>query len=349
MVITMTKKNIHIATIILITVLTTTYMHYAKTLTSSPHVYFGELYYLPLFLAATRFGLKGALLTYLLISAAYITLVWGGQPVDFPWGADRALHLIFTGLFAVVSGKMAERDGIKRRQIEQERYFAGIGQASTIIVHDLKNPLISIQGFARRIQAGKGDITKAAETILASANTMQRIVNDVLEFAKPLRMDFHNEDIRETIRRACETCRTKAAESGVTLTDVHPPEPVNSAIDSFQLSRALVNLIDNSVDASPRGGIVTVSAVCEKNKLTITIKDNGIGMDSETLDSIFELTYTTKNEGTGFGVPISKKIIDAHSGEIRVKSQKGIGTEVTIELPIKKTTKPVPFIQREHS
>ena len=61
-------------------------------------------------------------------------------------------------------------------------------------------------------------------------------------------------------------------------------------------------------------------------------------MDSETLDNLFELTYTTKNEGTGFGLPISKKIIDAHHGMIRVKSQEGIGTDVIIELPIKKMT-----------
>lgn len=111
----------------------------------------------------------------------------------------------------------------------------------------------------------------------------------------------------------------------------------------------MVNLIDNSVDASPRGGHVTVTAVSGKNKLTITIKDHGIGMDSETLDNLFELTYTTKNEGTGFGVPISKKIIDAHHGVIRVKSQKGIGTEVIIELPIKKMTKPEPIAERELS
>ena len=251
-------------------------------------------------------------------------------------------------MFAVVSGKLVERDRNKSRQIEQERYFAGIGQASTVIVHDLKNPLISIQGFARRIQEGKGDISQAAQTIIASANTMQRIVNDVLEFAKPLRMDFHNEDIRAIIRRACESCRTKAAENGITLAEVLPAEPVISATDSFQLARALVNLIDNSVDASSRGGHVTVTAVSAKNKLIITIKDHGIGMDSETLDNLFELTYTTKNEGTGFGVPISKKIIDAHHGMIRVKSQKGIGTEVIIELPIKKMTNPEPITEKCH-
>ena len=349
MVITMIKKYVHIATIILITALTTAYLHYAKNLTSSPHVYFGELYYLPLLLGAARFGLKGALLTYLLISVAYITLVWGDQTASFPWGADRTFHLVFTGLFAVVSGKLVERDRKKNKHIEQERYFAGIGQASTVIVHDLKNPLISIQGFARRIQEGKGDIPQAAQTIIASANTMQRIVNDVLEFAKPLRMDFHFEDIRTIIRRACESCRTKAVENGITLAEELPVEPVTSSIDSFQLERALVNLIDNSVDASPRGGHVTVTAVSDKNKLTITIKDHGIGMDSETLDNLFELTYTTKNEGTGFGVPISKKIIDAHDGMIRVKSQKGIGTKVIIELPIKKMTKPEPITERELS
>lgn len=335
----MIKKYVHIATIILITVLTTTYLHYANDLTSSSYVYFGELYYLPLLLGAARFGLTGTLLTYLLVSAAYLSLVWGGQTAGFPWGADRVLHLVFTGLFAVVSGKLVERDRKKSRQIEQDRYFAGIGQASTVIVHDLKNPLISIQGFARRIRDGKGDIPQAAETIIAAADTMQRIVNDVLEFAKPLRMDFQNEDVRVIIGRACGSCRIKAVENGIALVEELPSEPLDSPVDGFQLERALVNLIDNAVDASLCGGRVAVSAVNGKNKLTITIKDHGIGMDRETLDNLFALTYTTKNEGTGFGVPISKKIIEAHHGVIRVNSQKGSGTEVVIEVPIKKTVK----------
>lgn len=335
----MIKKYVHIATIILITVLTTTYLHYAKTLASSPHVYFGELYYLPLLVGAARFGLKGALLTYLLISAAYVTLVWGDQTANFPWGADRVLHLAFTGLFAVVAGKLVDRDRKKSRQIGQERYFAGIGQASTVIVHDLKNPLISIQGFARRIQEGKGDIPQAAQTIAESANTMQRIVNDVLEFARPARMDFHNEDIRVTIRRASELCKTKAAGNGITLVEDLPSEPVITKVDSFQFERALVNLIDNSVDASPRGGRVDLTAIRARNTLTISIKDHGSGMDRETLDNLFTLTYTTKHEGTGFGVPISKKIIDAHGGMIRVHSQKGVGTEVIIDVPVKRISK----------
>lgn len=339
MVLTMIKKYVHVATIILITVLTTTYLHYANDLTPSRHIYFGELYYLPLLLGAARFGLKGALFAYLLVSAAYLSLVGGGQAAGFPWGADLILHLVFTGLFAAVSGQLVERDRNKNRRIEQERYFAGIGQASTVIVHDLKNPLISIQGFARRIRDGKGDIPLAADTICAAADTMQRIVNDVLEFAKPLRLDFQNEDIRAIIGRACGSCRTKAVGNGITLKEELPAKPVVSALDSFQIERALVNLIDNAVDASPRGGQVTVTAVNGKNKLTITIKDHGVGMDSETLANLFALTYTTKNEGTGFGLPISKKIIDAHHGVIRVNSLKGAGTEVVIEVPVKKTLK----------
>ena len=290
-----------------------------------------ELYYLPLILGVLRFDVKGALATYLFVSAAYVVGAWA---TALPKPAGCMLHLVFSGLVVLQTAILVNRLKKRHRQTEQERYFSGIGQVATVIVHDLKNPLISIMGFARRIQEGKGDTSLAALTITKSAQDMQRIVNDVLEFARPVRLDPKHEDLRQSIQRACETCWTKAEERGIKLIVKLPPEPVLSDIDRYQLERALVNLIDNSVDASCHGGEVIVAAIRGKNKISITIKDHGEGMEQETLDNLFTLTYTTKSEGTGFGVPISKKIIEAHGGTIRVSSKKHSGTEVFIGLPL---------------
>lgn len=330
----MKKQYSHIAVIVISTALILC-LHLLSMRWFSNHIVLNELFYIPLILGVLRFSPKGALATYLFVSAAYTPLFFGGWANSVPQLVDRSLHVVLSGLVAIFAGQLVTRERKRHRQAVQERYFSGIGQAATVIVHDLKNPLISILGFARRIQEGKGDTLLAAQTVTESAMTMQRIVNEVLEFARPIQLDSTEVDVRQSIQRACESCFIKAEAKGVSFRVNSPPEPLICKVDGFQLERALVNLIDNSVDASYQGGNVIVTIAGGNNMLTITIKDHGAGMDQETLDNLFTLTYTTKNEGTGFGVPISKRIIEAHGGTIRIKSKKKSGTEVLIDLPLK--------------
>jgi signal transduction histidine kinase len=112
-----------------------------------------------------------------------------------------------------------------------------------------------------------------------------------------------------------------------------PPEPSRIALDGFLCERALVNLIDNAIDASRRGQTIMISARPGGESVMIRIKDHGSGMDRDTLDNVFLPFYTTKSEGTGVGMAITKKIIDEHGGTIRVQSQPGRGTEINIRLP----------------
>jgi len=312
-----------------------TYLHFGVMRLFSPLVVLEELYYLPLILGVFRFRLAGVLLTWLFVSAAYLPFFFGNWTTTFPALMDRVLHLVLTGIFASVAYFLAERERNKHREAERERYLAGIGQVATVIAHDLKNPLISIMGFARRIREGKGDSTLGAQTIEESAQSMQKIVNSVLDFAKPLQLDPKDVDIRESIRRACESCRTKADARSVTLTTHLPSVPVTIALDSFHIERALINLIDNAVDASHHGALVNITAATYRNEAVITIKDQGAGMNHETLANLFMPFFTTKHEGTGLGMPISRKIIEAHSGTLGITSKQGVGTEAKIRLPYK--------------
>jgi len=333
----MSKKAYYILFIVAITLLTTS-LHFTTMRAFSEDVVLEELYYLPLLLGVLRFGWLGSIVTWLFVSAAYLPFFFAPWTTSFPEYVDRGLHLILTGVVAVVVGFLAERERKTRRQSERERYLAGIGRVATVIVHDLKNPLVSILGFARRISEGKGNSIQAAQTITESAETMQRIVNEVLDFAKPMQLDLTEEDIGETIQRAVEACRTKAGERGVTLTVKLPPEPISIAMDSFHVQRALVNLIDNAVEASHPEGEVTISAAAVKNGLIMTIKDHGTGMSQETLSHLFEPFYTTKSGGTGLGIPISRKIFEEHGGSLAITSKEGIGTESTVRLSDKNAT-----------
>jgi len=331
------KKGYYILVIVTITFLTS-FLHLATMRKFSPNVVLEELYYLPLLLGVLRFGLRGAVVTWLFVSAAYLPFFFAPWTIGFPGYLDRGLHLVLTGVVAVVVGILAERERKTRSQSERERYLAGIGRVATVIVHDLKNPLVSILGFARRISDGKGNIPQAAQAITESALTMQRIVNDVLDFAKPLQLELRECDLGETIHSAMEACRTKAGEQGVTLTVKLPPEPISIAMDSFHVQRALVNLIDNAVEASHPGGEITISAAAGKNWLIMTIKDHGTGMSQETLSHLFEPFYTTKCGGTGLGMPIARKIFEEHGGTLSISSKQGVGTEASVRLSVKNDT-----------
>ena len=331
------KKGYYILAIVTITLLTT-FLHFATMREFSPNVVLEELYYLPLLLGVLRFGLRGSIMTWLFVSAAYLPFFFAPWTSGFPGYVDRGLHLVLSGVVAAVVGFLAERERRTRSQSERERYLAGIGRVATVIVHDLKNPLVSILGFARRISEGKGNSTQAAQKISESAQTMQRIVNEVLDFAKPMQLDLREGDIGETIDRAVEACRTKAGERGVSLAVKLPPEPISIAMDSFHVQRALVNLIDNAVEASRPREQVSITAARSRSGLIVTITDRGTGMSRETLAHLFEPVYTTKAGGTGLGMPIARKIFEEHGGTLAISSKEGVGTEASVRLSVKNDT-----------
>lgn len=300
------------------------------------HDIYREFYYLPVLLGAFAFGIKGAALTYLLIVATYlpyIGLSWTGETLS---EINKFLHLFLQGAFALLAGFLIDRDRKRREQSERDRYLAGIGQVATTIVHDLKNPLITILGFVRRLEADRREGDFALQAIKESALNMQKIVHDVLDFSKPIQLKLEKESMKNTINRACNSCRTRAEGEGINLIVTLPSDPLDIVIDGFHLERALVNLINNAVDASPKGQTVTISASSGKDKVIIKIKDHGLGMDKETLENIFIPFYTKKSTGTGLGMPIAKKIIEGHQGKLHVISQPGKGTEIVIELPYKR-------------
>jgi len=164
---------------------------------------------------------------------------------------------------------------------------------------------------------------------------MEWIVNSVLDFAKPLQLDVSDVDIRDIVRRAVEFCRIKADARSVSLISTLPSTKITTAIDCSHIERALINLIDNAIEASPRGALVTITVITARDGIVITINDQGAGMNSEILANLFMPFYTTKADGTGLGMPFAKKVIEAHAGTLTISSTLGVGTEATIRLPCK--------------
>ena len=313
-----------------------TFLHYSTIpRIYSLHAVYKEFYYIPIFLAALVWGLRGAVFIYLMVlifDVPFIVFGWSGK---FLPEVVRLLHLILQGVFALLAGFISEREKKARERAERARYLANIGMVSTTIVHDLKNPLITILGFARRLREGKEDIDTALKEIADSARDMQKIINDVLDFSKPAHLELKEEDIRQVITRACDFCRVKAETQAVELLTELPKTPIYAVMDAFHMERALVNIISNSIEASKAGQRITVGPAASRHHLVIRIKDEGLGMDPETLKNIFVPFYTRKKSGTGLGMPIAQKIIEGHRGRIEITSNPGTGTDIKIELPYK--------------
>ncbi len=317
-----------------------TYLQYS---TISPvrtlHNIFRELYYIPVFIGALTYGLAGALLSYLLIFSLYLPYVIMTWPGSLLNETNRLLPLLLQGFFAVMAGYLVDRDRKHRAQLERDRYLADVGRIATVIVHDLKNPLIAIEGFARRIKEGKGRTDTAVQVILNSAGQMQTIVTSVLDFSRPLQLDIKQADLRDVVKHAGESCRVKAEQRDVILAVDLPSAPIYTSVDSFYLERALVNLITNAIEASSKEQRVSIVLAASNTMTTILIADKGSGIEKKVLENIFAPFYTKKRDGTGLGMPIAKKIIEGHRGEIHISSKPGQGTEVIVELPFDRKDK----------
>ncbi len=328
------KTGKHYAIAIIIFSLFITWLHYSTVQESHAlHDIFREFYYIPVFMGALAYGLKGAALSYLFVVALYtpsILLSWSGNVAS---EANKFLHLILQGLLALSAGLLIDRDRKSKMQLQKEQYLSGIGRAASAIVHDLRNPLVTILGFARRIQEGKGNQDANIQTIIDSATGMEMIVNDVLDFSKPMRLEVQEEDVCHIVRRACDMCRVKAEKNGVIISCVLPSHPVRAVIDWHQMERAISNLLINAIEASGKGQSVTISADASGTDVRLMVTDQGQGMDRETLENIFSPFYTKKSKGTGLGMPIVKKIVDGHKGTIQIHSNAGEGTDVKIAFP----------------
>jgi len=318
---------------IVISTITISYLHYS----TMPNIHdlhniFTELYYLPLLLSALVFGLKGGVITFTMVIIMYAPFVYINWTGNYAFIANKLLHAIVSGSIVLIAGSLVERERKIREKAEKEHYLVSLGYAAASIVHDLRTPLIVIEGFAKRMFENKGDIKSSYETVKDSTGKMNAIINDVLDFAKPVKLVRAEADLRDVIKKACECCALKAAEKEVDLSVELPSEPHTASLDRAKLERAIINFLNNAIDASLVGQTISVSLVKQHAKITIKITDRGQGMDKETLANIFIPFYTKKSTGTGLGLAIAKKIVEGHEGKVSVNSQENEGTEIIIVL-----------------
>ena len=222
-----------------------------------------------------------------------------------------------------------------QEQLVRSERLAAIGELASTIGHELRNPLGVISNAVYLLRGDLGPApTEAASRHLATAerevSAATVIVSDLLEFAR--QRDPVTTDV-DAVALVDEALTVLPPPSGITAVRNLPAPPVLLSADRDMLRQVLLNLIGNAYQAMIEGGSVTVGLTTDGARLHLSVTDTGVGMPPEVARRVFEPFYTTKARGVGLGLAVTRRIVEAHGGEISVVSTPGEGTTFTVTLP----------------
>jgi two-component system NtrC family sensor kinase len=224
----------------------------------------------------------------------------------------------------------------EERLVLAER-LSSLGELTAGVAHELRNPLAGIK-INTQILARKKDLPEMEKRILESTQEgiekIQKIVDDMLHFAKPKAAHFKEKEINEVVDESLAILQTKFKKGNISLVLEQGQRLPRVRIDVHQIQQVLVNLILNAIQAMEKGGALTIRTFLEDGgSVGVEIKDTGVGIPRSHLKKIFDPFFTTKSEGTGLGLSISLKILESHRASIDVVSQEGEGSSFTIYFP----------------
>jgi two-component system sensor histidine kinase HydH len=224
-------------------------------------------------------------------------------------------------------------------EVERSRRLTALGNLAAGVAHEIRNPLSSIKGLATFL-AGEvphpGPQEDAARTLVDEVNRLNRVVSELLEFARPGAVKLVDSDVREVIDGALRLASVDADAKGVAVHRDYPSQFPRVRVNRERLTQALLNLFLNAIQAMESGGELRIGlhVVQGGGRYAVTVADTGRGMSEEVLSAVFTPYYTTRPDGTGLGLAIVHQIVEAHGGVIDVRSVPGAGSEFTITLPL---------------
>jgi two-component system sensor histidine kinase HydH len=225
-----------------------------------------------------------------------------------------------------------------RQEIDRSHRLASLGRLAAGIAHEIRNPLSSIKGFATYFRERYHDIPedrKTADIMIQEVERLNRVIGQLLEFARPMNIRLRSTSLQTFIRRSLKMIENQAREKNITISLDISPDDDNVMIDHDRMSQVLLNLYLNALEAMDGGGTLSIALTREDSgQAVIVISDTGKGIEKKDLGKIFDPYFTTKPSGTGLGLAIVHRIVEAHHGEVTVESEHGIGTTISVVLPV---------------
>jgi len=236
---------------------------------------------------------------------------------------------------------------IQSELIRSEKLIS-MGRLSAGVAHEIRNPLNAMKGaiiYLQRRKPGDPLIKEYTQLMLEEIERLDLFVTEFLYFAKQSAPKLVLTNLNELIQNTLTLFDERLRQKMIVVTENLHPALSSVYVDPHQMEQVLLNLVINAIDAMPQGGVLHVSSLADgdgaKPKAVIRIRDNGVGIPENHLRNVFDPFYSTKDGGTGLGLPISLGIVESHGGELRIQSVAGQGTEVVIELPASPSMQPL--------
>ncbi len=249
--------------------------------------------------------------------------------------AEKMLKEYSEKLEKMVEQRTKELREAQDELIRKER-LAILGQLSSSIGHELRNPLGNISSSAyflnMKLKGTDEKIGKHLDIIETNIQRANRIITDLLDFSRTRKPVLVESNVNDIVREALGDVRMS---ENISVETHLEEEMVRIPLDLHQIQVAFMNIIINAVQAMPRGGTLTITTEMKGDSVHILFEDSGEGISKEDLQRIFEPLFTTKAKGIGLGLAIVKNIVEGHRGAVEVRSEKGVGTTFVVKLPRK--------------
>jgi len=244
---------------------------------------------------------------------------------------------------AVLSGRRLRtiRDDQRRIELLNELLYrneklAALGQASSKIAHEIRNPLTALGGFARRMLRSTSLATEEREAVQVIAHEtarLERILNDQLAFGRSARLQREPTSLNEVVHESTMLLGQQLRVSTAELELVLDPDLPRASMDADRMKQVLVNLLMNAIAAVPAGGRIRIATFAEPGAVVLEVANTGEPIPPQIRDSLFVPFMTTRQEGTGLGLAVVHQIVMEHEGRVEAVSQDPWGTIFRVHLP----------------
>jgi signal transduction histidine kinase len=277
------------------------------------------------------------------------------RPVTFSVKTSLEISLSITAMpladekkNVIVLVRNISATGKLERKLQRLDRLASIGTLSASMAHEIRNALVPLKTFVDLLLEENRD-SELAETVRRETQRVDSIVSHMLKFATPSRPAFASVRLHEILEHSLRLARHRVGSKVIAFNNEFLALPDSFKGDDHQLEQAFVNLLLNAIEAMGAEGTLTIRTeiVFDENDplqlregesstkaFRIQISDTGMGISAENMEQIFNPFFTTKQNGTGLGLSVTRRIINEHKGSIRVESQTGKGTNFTIHLPL---------------
>ena len=297
-----------------------------------------RLYFLPIVLSGLLFGLWGGLFSATIATVLFIAH-WMDPPATEGGHSGNWEEIILFYAFGLLIGLLVDRERMETQRRQDQEHLAVLGEAAATVAHELKNPIVTIGAHILKMQRKLDPEDPHQERlgiIFRECERVELLLKDMVHFARPIGLEIEPTDINLLTKKVQDLVNPQAEKNQVQLSaNLQGDLPLVPA-DQTRLIQVLYNLLLNAIQASPAGGLVLVRTEKKRGQVLIEVADLGTGIPVEFREKIFQPFFSTKKEGSGMGLAISRRIVELHLGKLQCRANTPQGTVFALALPFKK-------------